>query len=805
MIAPSHYDRSVLARFLTASEDNCPHDIAAHVENCEECQLALEGMINDGLTMKEAGRLLQQNSSAAAIPAGTGDDPPAELQQLSFLEPSVNSEALGMFGRYEILRVLGRGGMGVVMQAFDPVLDRSCAVKVLAPELASSAAARQRFFREAKSAAAVVHPHVIPIQTVDEQRGLPYLVMPVIEGRSLQQRVDELGLLDGIEVVRIAMQIASGLSAAHAQGLVHRDIKPANILLENGVERVQITDFGLARAVDDASVTRSGVISGTPQYMSPEQARGESIDHRSDLFSLGSVMYFMLVGRSPFRAETTMGVLDRINNDEPRSPREVRSEIPEWLEAIVLRCLQKDPNKRFQSASELFELLESALAHLQKPCSVPAPATKNLSKRSVGSHGRIRNWKRWLIGSLLGAFAIWAASVILLETGNGVLKIESHADHDIPIVIRRGNEIVKNLLVTKEGTTTKLRAGFYTLEIDDEETEYTFEDEQLRLSRGGELVATISLQSETTQLEVAELDAEDYAKLFFELVRKGNIRRAMDMLSEDRNPSFGEGRLRQTSELLAKETSDSPKLAIAEDRAYAVFKPLRFEPAHEDVGEAGCPVLWLVRENDRWWIKDMDIQAEKHAVQQLAEWEVTTEAEKLRPADWGGSLRGYEFFRDSETKRSGQASARLTRTGDSPSPKFGTIVQAIDARRLTGKRIRYTGYIKTDDVRDHAALWLRVDSVSRGTVAIDNMQKRQIRGTNDWQQYEIVLDVPEDGALIHFGALLAGDGTIWVDDLSLEVVSDKVPLTARPIRPTKQEVSIPAGISPVPKNLSFEQ
>ncbi|MCR9296389.1 MAG: hypothetical protein NXI32_27070 [bacterium] len=133
MIAPSHYDRSVLARFLTASEDNCPHDIAAHVENCEECQLALEGMINDGLTMKEAGRLLQQDSSAAAMPAGTGQDLPAELQQLSFLEPSDDASTLGTFGRYEILRVLGRGGMGIVMQAFDPVLDRACAVKVLAP------------------------------------------------------------------------------------------------------------------------------------------------------------------------------------------------------------------------------------------------------------------------------------------------------------------------------------------------------------------------------------------------------------------------------------------------------------------------------------------------------------------------------------------------------------------------------------------------------------------------------------------------------------------------------------------------
>ena len=229
------------------------------------------------------------------------------------------------------------------MRGYDPALDRHSAIKVLAPELATNASARSRFSREAKSAAAVVHEHVVPIQTVDEERGLPYLVMPVVEGKSLEQRVAETGPLELKEVLRIGMQIASGLAAAHAQGLVHRDVKPANILLENGVERVMITDFGLARAVDDANMTQSGVIAGTPQYMSPEQARGNDVDHRSDLFSLGSVLYFMCTGRSPFRAETTMGVLNRIANDKPRSLRMINSDIPVWLQSIIERLLAKDP------------------------------------------------------------------------------------------------------------------------------------------------------------------------------------------------------------------------------------------------------------------------------------------------------------------------------------------------------------------------------------------------------------------------------------------------------------------------------
>ncbi|MEJ7594782.1 MAG: serine/threonine-protein kinase [Planctomycetaceae bacterium] len=268
---------------------------------------------------------------------------------------------------------MGRGGMGIVMRGFDTSLNRHSAIKVLAPELASSAAARKRFSREARSAAAVVHPHVVPIQTVDEHNGLPYLVMPVVEGQSLQQRVEQNGPLSVIETVRIAAQVASGLQAAHEQGLVHRDIKPANVLLENGVERVQITDFGLARAIDDASMTRSGVITGTPQYMSPEQAHGDTIDHRSDLFSLGSLIYFMLAGRSPFRAETTMGVLNRIGNDEPRNLRSINADVPQWLEQIVMKLLSKSPASRFQTAAAVGELLQDWRAHLQQPNIVPCP------------------------------------------------------------------------------------------------------------------------------------------------------------------------------------------------------------------------------------------------------------------------------------------------------------------------------------------------------------------------------------------------------------------------------------------------
>jgi len=190
---------------------------------------------------------------------------------------------------------------------------------------------------------------------------------------SLQQRIDREGPLETLDVLRIGHQVACGLAAAHAQGLVHRDVKPANILLERGVDRVLLTDFGLARAADDASLTRTGVIAGTPQFMSPEQARGEAVDARSDLFCLGSVMYVLCAGRPPFRAETSYGVLRRITDEEPRSLRELNTAIPDWLAGIVARLHSKDPADRFQSAEEFAELLQQCLAHVQQPTSVPLP------------------------------------------------------------------------------------------------------------------------------------------------------------------------------------------------------------------------------------------------------------------------------------------------------------------------------------------------------------------------------------------------------------------------------------------------
>ena len=221
-------------------------------------------------------------------------------ETLDFLDRCDTPDRLGLLAHYEVLEILGRGGMGIVLRGVDVKLNRVVAIKVLAPQLAANAMARQRFLREAQAAAAVSHNHVVAIHAVDEFNGLPYLVMEYVSGPSLQQKIDGGGALQLAQILRIGTQIASGLAAAHAHGLVHRDIKPANILLENGVERVKITDFGLARSIDDVRITQAGAVYGTPLYMSPEQAQGERVDQRSDLFSLGQRAVRHVYGAASF-------------------------------------------------------------------------------------------------------------------------------------------------------------------------------------------------------------------------------------------------------------------------------------------------------------------------------------------------------------------------------------------------------------------------------------------------------------------------------------------------------------------------
>jgi serine/threonine protein kinase len=361
-------------------------ELTRHLETCTDCQQTLE-------ILAALPRYWEATVCALGQQRRKSDREPA-LQHLmdrlkdenfsmseadlSFLQPADDPNLLGLLDSYQVQEVIGRGGNGVVLKAFDPVLHRLVAIKVLDPSLANNGTARRRFTREAKAAAAVCHDNVVPVHGVSEAGGLPYLVMQYIASESLQGRLNREGPLETVETVRIGLQTASGLAAAHAQGLIHRDIKPANLLLENGIARVKITDFGLARMSDDVGLTQNGVVAGTPEYMAPEQARGEVVDPRADLFSLGSVLYACCTGRAPFRCSTALAVLSQVSDKKPAPIRSLNPDVPAWLEAFIARLMAKDPAQRFQSAAEIAQLLESYLAHLRQPTAVPMPEVPSL-------------------------------------------------------------------------------------------------------------------------------------------------------------------------------------------------------------------------------------------------------------------------------------------------------------------------------------------------------------------------------------------------------------------------------------------
>ena len=331
--------------------------------------------------------------------------------------------------------------MGVVLRAFDPLLQRRVAVKVMAPQLAATAAARQRFLREARSAARINHEHVVAIHGVDEFKGLPYLVMQYVAGGSLEQRLDFGPPPDLPELPRIGKETALGLAAAHEKGLIHRDVKPANILLEEGTGRVKLTDFGLARGLDDASVTQGGVIAGTPLYMAPEQACGEPLDHRADLFSLGSVLYTLCTGRPPFGPGAPLAVLRRVAEEAPPAP-EVGARCPPWLAAVITKLHAREPGQRFGSAAEMAEVLGRHLALLQSAAPLPAAqpevivlaepipevAPEPVARRKGGAGKWLLACAAVLAVGLLAAVALTAAGLGLYLWQGPVSREQAHSE-----------------------------------------------------------------------------------------------------------------------------------------------------------------------------------------------------------------------------------------------------------------------------------------------------------------------------------------------------------------------------------------
>jgi serine/threonine-protein kinase len=396
--------------------------LEAHLAHCEDCRRALEARA--GLTSLIPGRPDAEPPTSAALdqvvarlraepPSGTPLNTAAldtsalggPQVRLSFLQPTDRPGFLGRLGQYEIRSVIGRGGMGMVFEGVDGLLKRTVAIKVLPALMHVSDEARARFLREAQAAAALTHENIVTIHAVDQADGLPFLVLQHVCGESLEQRLRRQGRLPFVEVVRIGVQVARGLAAVHEKGWVHRDIKPANILLEHDTGRVKIADFGLAKVPGEETGTLAGTVAGTPDFMSPEQATGGAVDARSDLFSLGVVLYAVCTGASPFRGASPLSSLDRVRGHVPTPLAQVDASLPPWFCGIVDRLLEKDPERRLSSAAKLAQALErSGSAPLEAAPRGGATLPVKLARK-----------KRWAIGAALLTLAAVVTAVIALK------------------------------------------------------------------------------------------------------------------------------------------------------------------------------------------------------------------------------------------------------------------------------------------------------------------------------------------------------------------------------------------------------
>ncbi len=416
MVAPSSCpSASRLERLLVASPSTGDPPVPAeeqaqlilHLDHCAVCQRRLDDLAGANPALLEAARALRDNSFAnEALLRTVLDELGNSVNLLTQFcagdgrtvsrPPPLPSfvNLLGPLDDYAVTQVLGLGGMGQVLKAYDRALKRWVAIKALGPHLAHDAVARLRFAREAQGAAAVRHENVITIHSVRESNGLPYFVMEYVGGGSLQDYLDRGHTADWRTIARLGAEIAEGLAAAHAQGLIHRDIKPSNILLQYvggsdrgnspcpdgepvspadlAAYRAKIGDFGVVRVADEARLTDTGLIAGTPMYMAPEQVQGEELDARADLFSLGSVLYTLCTGREPFRGDSPIAVIRQVSETTPQPIRTINPAIPLWLAAVVERLHAKRPDDRFSSAAEVSQLLRYNLEHPDRPRLVQA-------------------------------------------------------------------------------------------------------------------------------------------------------------------------------------------------------------------------------------------------------------------------------------------------------------------------------------------------------------------------------------------------------------------------------------------------
>jgi serine/threonine protein kinase/Leucine-rich repeat (LRR) protein len=552
-------------------------EIAEHVEQCVSCEsavLTLEGAPDTVISAlrkpapadpvmaegacQRAVEKIQALADSVVEARGVLETPvpPDSDVSLDFLAPAKTPDELGRLGSYRILKKLGAGGMGIVFLAEDVQLKRQVALKILHPEVAVRRGARERFLREAQAAATLEHENIVTIFQVGEESGVPFFAMQLLKGMSLEdylwrgESAKPPGLLSVPQILRLVRQIARGLAAAHERGLIHRDIKPANLWLEDRSEprptgsggaanpslsvgaltNVKILDFGLARPVaDDARLTQSGAIVGTPTYMAPEQARSEEIGPRCDLFSLGVVLYRMCTGRLPFTGRGTMAVLASLALDTPKSVSDLNPALPPELADLVMQLLNKDPAKRPASAKDVAQRLADLEARLTGtaqaaplPLAMPVTPTVtynpwvNIDKtdprfmagresvarlesakgvlaskpRPSKAPGVPPRRRRLLLVAAAALILLAGITTIRIATDKGELDIK--ADESVEVTIKRNGKPVEDLELKEGRNVTTVYSGDIEVVLKGANAdEFVIKNDHITLKRGDKPVVEI--------------------------------------------------------------------------------------------------------------------------------------------------------------------------------------------------------------------------------------------------------------------------------------------------------------------------
>jgi serine/threonine protein kinase/uncharacterized membrane protein len=573
--------------------------LAHHVESCSRCEETLQVMRAEDtftdLFRSEAGkaekpvepvvkalieRMQEDGSPPSAATLDSKDVVPSSdtgthaftdarmppVETLDFLAPPQGPDEIGRLGPYRVLKVLGKGGMGMVLMGHDPHLDRMAALKVMLPSIAANETAKQRFLREARTAAKLRSDHIVTIYQVSEDRGIPYLAMEYLEGAPLDKYMAGNRKLTVSQILRIAREITKGLMDAHERGLIHRDIKPGNIWLDQGHGgRATILDFGLARFDSDAHITQSGAIIGTPAFMAPEQARGEKVDARADLFSLGCVLYRLCAGDIPFKGETTMGVLMALAMNDPTPPAKINSQIPESLSELIMKLLEKDAAKRPATAREVMARLQQIektiaatrgdpqkidatdmpteltnvdlslappmaemasasglMTVLEQAKGEPKPSAPPRQRRPIGFGALVLLGLLFLGGG--GIFALLQMGVIRFSNEQGDYVIATD-DPDFAFSVKKGSVILEDRK-TKRKYDLKVvggnkAAGELELEVTDLDADLAFKTKNFTIKRGQEvaLKAWFERKQAAISVPLADRSAAEYVLSIGGIVR----------------------------------------------------------------------------------------------------------------------------------------------------------------------------------------------------------------------------------------------------------------------------------------------